>query len=78
MASFMLLVTPAILIFLAFDGRFGLRHLLLAAVLTPGTFLGLLLGKALRPKISLDRFRGLILSVASLSAAVVIVRTIAL
>ena len=78
LASFMLLVTPAILIFLAFDGRFGFRHLLLTAVLMPGTFLGLILGKALRPKISLDRFRGLILSVASLSAVVVIVRTIAL
>ena len=78
MASFMLFVTPAILVFLAFDGRFGIRHLFLAAILTPGMFLGLLLGKTLRSKISLDRFRGLILSVASLSAAVVIVRTIAL
>ena len=78
MASFMLFVTPAILVFLAFDGRFGIRHLFLAAILTPGMFLGLLLGKTLRSKISLDRFRGLILSVASLSAAVVIVRTVAL
>ena len=77
LASFMLLVTPAILLFLAIDGRFGFRQFALAVALAPGMFLGLLLGKALRPRISIDRFRVIILSVASLSAAAVIIRTIA-
>ncbi|HBQ03805.1 MAG TPA: hypothetical protein DD646_00605 [Acidimicrobiaceae bacterium] len=73
----MLLVTPAILLLLAIDGRFGFRQLALTITLAPGMFLGLLLGKALRPRVSSDRFRIIILSVASLSAAVVIIRTIA-
>ena len=77
LASFMLLVTPAILLFLAIDGRFGFRQFVLAVALAPGMFLGLLLGKALRPRISVDRFRVIILSVASLSAVAVIIRTIA-
>jgi len=77
LASFMLLVTPAILLFLAIDGRFGFRQFALAVALAPGMFLGLLLGKALRPRISIDRFRVIILSVASLSAVAVIIRTIA-
>ena len=77
LASFMLLVTPAILLFLAIDGRFGFRQFTLAVALAPGMFLGLLLGKALRPRISIDRFRVIILSVASLSAVAVIIRTIA-
>ena len=77
LASFMLLVTPAILLFLAIDGRFGFRQFALAVALAPGMFLGLLLGKALRPRISVDRFRVIILSVASLSAVAVIIRTIA-
>ena len=77
LASFMLLVTPAILLLLAIDGRFGFRQLALTITLAPGMFLGLLLGKALRPRVSSDRFRIIILSVASLSAAVVIIRTIA-
>lgn len=78
LASFMLLVTPAILLFLAIDGRFGFRQFALALALAPGMFLGLLLGKALRPRISIDRFRVIILSVASLSAVAVIIRTIAI
>ena len=77
LASFMLLVTPAILLFLAIDGRFGFRQFALAVALAPAMFLGLLFGKALRPRISIDRFRVIILSVASLSAAAVIIRTIA-
>ena len=78
LASFMLLVTPAILLFLAIDGRFGFRQFALALALAPGMFLGLLLGKALRPRISIDRFRVIILSVASLSAVAVIIRPIAI
>ena len=77
LACFMLVITPAILALLAFDGRFGPRHILLATVLTPGMFLGLALGKVLRPRVAAHRFRAVILTVASLSAIAVIIRALA-
>ncbi|MED5552559.1 MAG: TSUP family transporter [Actinomycetota bacterium] len=77
MAAFMLVATPTILTVLALNGQFGLRHLTLAAVLCPGMFLGLALGRVLRPLIKGHWFRVVILAVASSSAALVLVREIA-
>ena len=77
MASFMLVATPAILVVLAFDGRFELRHLSLALLLCPGMFFGLALGRALRPRVSGRWFRVVILSVAASSALLVMIREIA-
>ncbi len=76
MATFMLVITPVILMLLAFDGRFGLRHMALTASLAPGMFLGLALGKVLRPRVAVHRFRFVILTVASLSAVALIVKTL--
>jgi uncharacterized membrane protein YfcA len=76
MARFMLVITPVILMLLAFDGRFGLRHMVLTASLAPGMFLGLALGKVLRPRVAVHRFRFVILTVASLSAVALIVKTL--
>ena len=76
MATFMLVITPVILMLLAFDGRFGLRHIALTASLAPGMFLGLVLGKVLRPRVAVHRFRSVILTVASLSAVALIVKTL--
>ena len=76
MASFMLVASPVILTILAFDGRFNLRHLFLAVMLCPGMFLGLLLGRVLRPLINGSWFRFAILGVASSSAIAVLIREI--
>lgn len=76
MASFMLVASPVILAILAFDGRFNLRHLSLAAMLCPGMFLGLMLGRVLRPLINGSWFRFAILGVASSSAIAVLIREI--
>jgi len=73
MASFMLVASPVILTILAFDGRFNLRHLSLAAMLCPGMFLGLMLGRVLRPLINGSWFRFAILGVASSSAIAVLI-----
>ena len=56
MATFMLVITPVILMLLAFDGRFGLRHGS-NRVTRSGMFLGLALGKVLRPRVAVHRFR---------------------
>ena len=76
MASFMLVASPVILTILAFDGRFNLRHLSLAAMLCPGMFVGLMLGRVLRPLINGSWFRFAILGVASSSAIAVLIREI--
>ena len=44
--------------------------------LAPGMFLGLALGKVLRPRVAVHRFRFVILTVASLSAVALIVKTL--
>ena len=77
MASFMLVATPVILVILSFDGRFGLRHVSLAVMLCPGMFLGLALGRVLRPRVNGSWFRFAILGVASSSAIAVMIKEVA-
>ena len=74
LGTFMVAVAAAIIGANAVIGEFGLRQLWLGIALLPAVLIGLPMGRWLRPRLAGPRFRVIVLSVAAISATVVLIR----